>query len=647
MWQLQTISILRLLFLGSLLSTQTSTASPQDLSLPELEQLLKDTDSELNQLAHYSIRSGVGSLGFRSKVHDSPHNSVWVEIELEKETPIDEIALIPTIRRDTHEAFQADGFPVAFRIIAGTNQDSKGVIIAEYRSKQDTQSRIAPLIIQTKGITASWLRIEALELSKRAFDDKYIFQLSELMIFSNDKNVALRRPVKTSSPPRFPGIAWDKRFLVDGHTPYLMDASHGLQSIGFLSRKSSLPTLSIDLGKPTPISSIHLHTLDHSDMIPQAQAGDLGIPDHLLIQGASSPDFSDAITLLDFRKESIRDTGPIMMWNIPETTCRYIQISSINPPPESRVGYAEIELFSKNENVALGKEFQTDDPYYKQQSVRKLSSLTDGHNFYGDLIPIRKWLNELARRQELEAKRPVIAEALQAHYTRQKENLSMMRWLSALLAAGAIIIILLTRLLRQRAVTHTRKRIAANLHDELGANLHAIGLFGDLAKQEVSDLGKDSQWDQLVQYVDEIRALTKHTGKTARYCANMLEAKELYSNLIDDMEKVADQLRADLEHDISYENEELLQSLPPRKRIGVFLFYKECITNIIRHSAATRVETRLVADKKEVILTVCDNGKGIVTPPTSLKRRARLLKAKLTIETPTPGGTKIILRMKI
>jgi signal transduction histidine kinase len=33
----------------------------------------------------------------------------------------------------------------------------------------------------------------------------------------------------------------------------------------------------------------------------------------------------------------------------------------------------------------------------------------------------------------------------------------------------------------QRVIDETRKRIAADLHDELGADLHAIGLLSDLA----------------------------------------------------------------------------------------------------------------------------------------------------------------------
>ena len=58
-----------------------------------------------------------------------------------------------------------------------------------------------------------------------------------------------------------------------------------------------------------------------------------------------------------------------------------------------------------------------------------------------------------------------------------------MRWLFALDAAGIIIAVLIERNIRQRAIYHTRQHIAADLHDELGANLHAIGMLGDLMEK--------------------------------------------------------------------------------------------------------------------------------------------------------------------
>ena len=44
------------------------------LSLSQLEQRLAEIDSELGHLAHYSLRSGVGPIGYRSEPHpDANH----------------------------------------------------------------------------------------------------------------------------------------------------------------------------------------------------------------------------------------------------------------------------------------------------------------------------------------------------------------------------------------------------------------------------------------------------------------------------------------------------------------------------------------------------------------------------------------------
>ena len=97
------------------LCAQTNTQL-KALSLPRLEQRLATIDSDLEQLAHYSLRSGIGAIGYRSWAYKTAENPEWVEIELDRDYPIHEIVLVPTIWRDTEKGFQADGFPAAFRL---------------------------------------------------------------------------------------------------------------------------------------------------------------------------------------------------------------------------------------------------------------------------------------------------------------------------------------------------------------------------------------------------------------------------------------------------------------------------------------------------------------------------------------------------
>jgi signal transduction histidine kinase len=119
------------------------------------------------------------------------------------------------------------------------------------------------------------------------------------------------------------------------------------------------------------------------------------------------------------------------------------------------------------------------------------------------------------------------------------------------------------------------------------------------------------------------------------------------------MKRSSDRLLADLKHTITFEGEQLLNQLKPRKRIDLFFFYKESLTNIIRHSGATEVTTRLTAAPDLITLSITDNGHGLADlpngsgVPASLKRRARLLRAQVTAESPAEGGTRITLKLRM
>lgn len=626
-----------------------------DLSSPstaELEMRLKTNDATLEQLARLSLRSGIGTIGYRSVAHADAAHLEWVEIALDREYAIDEIVLVPTISRNRESAFSADGFPADFRIIIGTSADRTGRVVTDSHPPSQILPRIAPLVVPIHGANASWVRIEATRLSRRAFDHQYCFQLAEVLIFSGPENVALRRPVKASSNNRDIAGAWDARFLVDGHTPYLMDSASGKQSVAYVSRAGEKPVLEIDLEEQVALSRIQLHTIDQSDTVPQAYAGDLGMPRHLRIEGSSRADFSDARLLLDYRQQDINDTGPIMMWRFPETACRYVRISDAasdpsreSNPAKFRIGFAEIELFSRGINVALGKRAKSSsDPKLRG---RPLAALTDGNNYFGGILPIRIWMKQLNQRHDLETMKPVIAAELSHRYAEQKTNLHRMSWLAGLLAIGILLTLLAARHMRKRDALRMREQFAADLHDELGANLHTIGLLSDLAKEAI-----DSR-EELLDLLDQVRVFTERSGIAARHCTNMLEARGLCEDLVEEMNRTSARLLADLEHHTDYEGEEILKNLTPRKRIDIFFFYKECLTNILRHSGATEISTRMKATGDLIELIVSDNGRGLPggpkskSIPPSLKRRARILGGTVAVGQPEGGGTSICLEVKL
>ncbi|SMP70834.1 Signal transduction histidine kinase [Neorhodopirellula lusitana] len=640
----------------------------KQLRLSQLEQRIAEIKSSLEELAPISLRGGVGSIGFRSRAYEEADHDIWVEIDLGEESLIETIVLVPTVWRDTKLGFVADGFPVKFDVIVGVDGDADGEVIGSYGPQDALLPRIAPLIVPCPSPTnASWVRVAARTLSPRIWDQRYDFQLSEIFVFQGEENLALHQPVRVSEGDDTKAPSRQRQFLVDGFVPYSMDAAVGEQSIAYVSEigVGDQPALTLDLGKVQPLNRIHLHGPDISDTVPQAVAADYAIPRHLQILGACEADFSDAQVLTDLNLRSIYEVGPIIMSRFPEVDCRYVRFVALEPYVRdgeiragkivsgTQIGFAEIEIFSKGQNVALGKTFSSD--FGHETIDRFWAALTDGLNFYGEVLSIRTWMNQLALRHDLEAELPVVAQEVRVRYAEQTANLRFMTWLAALLGVGIGFTWLVSRMLQMRQLSEVKERFAADLHDELGANLHTIGLLSDLA-----DDFQDSP-DELTTFLKRIRSVTERTGIAMRNCTDMHDAGELYTGFKSDMQRAAERIVVHLDHDLTIEGETYLNRLKPRTRMDLFLFYKESLVNICRHSGATELVTRLSGTPHEINLHIADNGRGIpeagfpatessrhgktVVPP-SLRRRARLLGATIRAESPADGGTCIHLKLQ-
>jgi signal transduction histidine kinase len=618
-------------------------------SISSLEQRLAEIDSELDDLASYSLRSGAGSNGYRSLAHSTDDQLEWVQVDLGSEIQVDEIILVPTLIRDSKLGFQSEGFPIEFRILAGTTSNQQGSVIASFTQDDELLPRIAPLLIPCSNVRASWIRIEANRLSPRGIDEQFTFQLAELLVYSGSKNCALRQPVTHPEHIRDSG-PWDRSYLTDGSVPYLMNAATGEKSIAYLCdvMDGEQPTLTIDLGRVHSLSQINIHAIDQSDTIPQSFFGDYGIPQHFTVESALQPDFSDSKLLLEVHCDSIYSIAPIMMWNIPTTPCRYVRLRALKPHAydagkknyslHSRIGFAEIELLENGNNVANGK--TVIGTSLTEFVDRPSSKLADGRNYFGNILSFRDWLHQLARRHTLEKERPVVETTLNARYQHQKRIIRRTGWLAALLAVGIAFTVLIDRMFRMRHVARIKERFAADLHDELGANIHSIGMLSDLAQ----DAESQEEWKTMHERIWEI---SQRTGTAIRHCTNMLEAEGLYFGLVEDIHRIAKRITSNFEHEIIIEGEPWIQQLSPRTRVDLFLFYKECLINICRHAGASRITTHLAADQRGLLLTISDDGHGISSVPSSLQRRAKLMKAQVRVENPPEGGTLIALKLPV
>jgi signal transduction histidine kinase len=108
--------------------------------------------------------------------------------------------------------------------------------------------------------------------------------------------------------------------------------------------------------------------------------------------------------------------------------------------------------------------------------------------------------------------------------------------------------------------------------------------------------------------------------------------------------------------EIKLEQTDKLPSLDDAMTTGVYRIIQEALTNVARHSEASRVEVTMRLNNGDLQVEIADNGKGIdqamIVHPESLgimsmQERARILGGKIVI-TSNPGkGTCIVLSAPI
>ncbi len=615
------------------------------LSLKQLEDRLRGIDDQLAQLPKVRMRGGAGSIGYESQLHATAHQREWVQVDLAEPTRIDQIIVVPTIGHDSEYGYSAYSFPTSFQIIAGTGEVSEGTVIASFDETSQLNPRQAPLAVSCDTL-ASWVRLEVSVLSKRKYNDRLNVQFSELLVFNGTENVALNMKVSSSSVGKQDGLSRSNQYLTDGFMPYRMDAGSGnkANSFRYRNRTSDQPWIVIDLGAAYPLDRIHLHAENMGNLAPAPVPEGYGFPDHFILEGANEANFSDKVKLLEFRKQSIYDVGPVLMRALPSSAHRYVRLQVLKSnQPEGflqRVRFAEIEVFSKGKNVALGKTAEVGPP---SAHTNNNKLLTDGCNAYGQIPPLRQWLEQLALRHELKRQRPALATELARRYDQQQAKLRYLGWIVALLAAGLIITYLGGRLLRSRQLNRYGQRVAADLHDELGADLHTIGLLSDLSKQALQTP------ERLPALLDRIRLYSDRSAVSTRAVIYTLEAESANSDLAVTMERATGKLLADIDYEFSVVGEKQPPRFSQQQMTDILLFHKECLINILRHAHATQVSIEMLFSHRGLTLTITDNGEGLKDKseivPRSIRRRARLLNARVRTSQAETGGTRIILKV--
>jgi hypothetical protein len=152
------------------------------------------------------------SNGYHSEVASSQDTTKWVQVDLGRTTPLQQIRLIPARPTDFADT-PGFGFPVRFKVEISEGADFEHpVVVADHTLQDFKNPENADLTIDLTNGSARCIRVTATRLWERTRD--FVFALAELQAFANGTNVA-REGTVTARDSIEAGL-WSRKGLVDG-----------------------------------------------------------------------------------------------------------------------------------------------------------------------------------------------------------------------------------------------------------------------------------------------------------------------------------------------------------------------------------------------------------------------------------------------
>lgn len=614
--------------------------------LVEVEDRIHWLETRRDGLALFGEKPLKESIGWRCGQMDENAGNPWIALDLGREVPLDQIFLVPAQRQ---AGDLNDLFPRRFLIEAATQADfSDARTIYKTGQLPQPSPEGYPVRINGDNLPARHVRMVLLEGHRRGLPN--VCALSEIFVFSDHNPVSFGAKVSVNQSVDIPGM-WSPQYIVDGRTPLglwqggLWTASHG--DCLEVPRDNPRAEWVIDLGQSTSVERMVFFPY----ALPEL-SGPGAVPPRLVVEVADNPEFTKAkqIATSGERDLPVDLTTPIVIPTSP-TPGRYLRVIS---EKAWQLGYrqlqalGEIEVWSGNKNVALGRQVTT-----RQDGIEHPSQeLTDGSGGSVQILPLIVWLTQLVERSQIEAELETLKSS---HITMASESELNTTW-GAAVALGLTFLIPVAIVERRRLVSRTqldklRKRIASDLHDDIGSNLGSISLIARSAKRDLERLHGP---DVVANDLGEVESIARESSLAMRDIVWLLERRQdTIGDLVQRMRDCAARLLREIEYSLVCRSTKTAAKLTLDSKRHLFLFYKEALHNIVKHSKATIVTVRLYDEKDRLVMEVCDNGIGLprneedqMAAVKKLNERARVLEGTLAVESTTGTGTKLRLSVK-
>ncbi|MBX3739574.1 MAG: hypothetical protein KF712_01180 [Akkermansiaceae bacterium] len=611
--------------------------------LVKLEERVRWLDSRLSTLATYGDEKFRTAMGYRAGRLKADDADPSVVMDLGKEYSLDTLYLVPA-QRDSVSGPSL--FPRRFTIELSNRADFGQRMILftsgtdAYKEQNSRMIRFA-----ARGASARYIRLTVHQGYMQGGSD--IFALSEFIAISNGDPVSFGAKVTGEGVLDITGI-WAPEYLTDGRTPLgIWQSNKPTPRNGdAVPVTPEDPTVSwkIDLDESAPLDRIVLFPHLVSQMIDT-----LVLPDAMTFeieQGDGPP------AVIQWRNPLPGSSQPTpLIIPLHRMQGKGVRITAVTPWRMGEIsiqGLSEIQIRSEGKNLAAGKVVTRT----RAGQETEVTTLTDGFSADRQTLTVATWLNQLHERLQLESELQGLRPIYHASAAESELNAT---WGSAIMLGLTflipVFIVERRRLINRNHLEKLRKRIASDLHDDIGSNLGSISLIARSARKDLVRLHGP---EEVAEDLGELEVIARESSLAMRDIVWLLEQRaDSIGDLVQRMRDTANRLLRNVEYSMDCDSCKTATRLSLDAKRHLFLFYKETIHNIFKHSKATRVSLRLWDQDDNLLMEVCDNGVGFDTNSTArsspvhkLEERARALAGQLDILSIPTKGTSIRLTVK-
>jgi two-component system sensor histidine kinase UhpB len=152
-----------------------------------------------------------------------------------------------------------------------------------------------------------------------------------------------------------------------------------------------------------------------------------------------------------------------------------------------------------------------------------------------------------------------------------------------------------------------RKRIAGELHDDIGQQLSLVQLELQQAQSIVEDNPTRSK--ELLRLVgSKVQAVSEATHQISH---GLHPVHLEYLGLPLALRQLCSHIHSEAGLEVLYREKKVPSELPKNVSLGLFRVAQEALHNVIKHSHASKVTVELRKEQNHIVLQIADNGRGI------------------------------------